>query len=63
MGAPVGQAVAPPQVVDGERRARGDVKVGKLPQLLVVLRGRSRELLRLLPNPFLGLSGTTRRMN
>lgn len=35
--APVGQAVASPQVVDGERRAGGDVEVRDLPPLVVVL--------------------------
>jgi len=38
VGAPVGQAVASPEVVDGELRAGGDVEVRKLPRVVVVLR-------------------------
>lgn len=38
VGAPVGQAVAYPKVIDGERWAGGDVKVCKLSQVFVVLR-------------------------
>lgn len=58
MGAPVGQAVTPGQVVDGERRAGGDVgEVGELAQVVVVLGRGGGELLRLLPDALLGLSG------
>lgn len=37
VGAPVGQAVAYPQVIDGEWWAGGDVKVRKFSQVVVVL--------------------------
>lgn len=37
VGAPVGQTVASTKVIDGEWWAGGDLKVGKLPQIIVVL--------------------------
>lgn len=62
VGAPVGQAVAAGQVVDGEWRAGGDVgEVGELAQLIVVLGGGGGgELVWLLPDALLGLSGSAR---
>lgn len=35
--APIGQAVASPKIIDGERWAGGDFKVCKLSQVLIVL--------------------------
>lgn len=35
--APVGQAVSSPEVVDGEGRAGGEVKIREFPHILVVL--------------------------
>lgn len=59
VGAPVGQAVASPEVTDGERWAGGNVKVRKLSQVVVVLRRGMGEVLLLLPHPLIRLSGKT----
>ncbi len=63
MGAPVGQAVASSKVMDGERWAGGDVEVWKLPQVVVVLWRRIREVLLLLPHALIHLSGKSWKMN
>lgn len=63
VGAPVGQAVAYPKVIDGEWWAGGDVKVRKFSQVVVVLWGRTREVPLLLPHPLIRLSGKTWKTN
>lgn len=63
VGAPVGQAVASPKVIDGEWWAGGDFKVWKLSQVVIVLWRRTREVLLLLPHPLIRLSGKRWKMN
>lgn len=63
VGAPVGQAVANPEVIDGQQRAAGDVEVRELAHVVVVLRRRTREVLLLLPHALVSLSGSTRKMD